>query len=67
MVKAGFCYDEISQSLKARYGCVRGFSVANIRVFCREFGISFRRNVVDDDALQFGVQQAVSQVSNYNQ
>ena len=52
LIQAGSSYDKICEALKVKYGRVRGFSAANIRLFCSQHAMNARRNVADNDSLQ---------------
>ena len=63
MVDEGNTYEQISAHLKLRYGVTRGASPANIRNFCRSYGINSRRNSLTNQQVNAVINAAVRQVS----
>ena len=63
MVDEGNTYEQISTNLKLRYGITRGASPANIRNFCRSYGINSRRNTLTNQQVNTVINAAVRQVS----
>ena len=63
MVDEGNTYEQITAYLKLRYGVTRGASPANIRNFCRSYGINSRQNTLTNQQVDAVINAAVRQVS----